>query len=237
MTSCSAVVRFAVVGWRERLRAAVKSSGRKQSAIAEEAGIAPETLSRVLNAGHISPELETVAAIAHAVNQNVGWLLDERGFTLSTEQQAKLGEVVAFLQTALLAAPPPKLAADKVPNSMPAVARRTRRRPNEIEISKSYASMGATVIYRAIGDSMIDAGITDGDLLFVKPESDARTAHGHVVVCRLGGLEYVKQLEVSAGHIRLLSRNPRCGAIEIDEDIDDFDLIGIVIGRSGPPTV
>jgi len=215
----------------------VKSSGRKQSTIAEDAGIAPETLSRVLNAVHVSPELETVAAIAHAIDENVGWLLDERGFTLSAEQQARLAEVVSFLQTALLAAPPPKRAASKTPNSVAAASPPARRRANDIEIPKRYVSLGATMVYRALGDSMIDAGIADGDLLFVKPEPDERTAHGHIVVCCLGGSEYTKQLEISAGRIRLLSRNPRYGAIEIDEDMDDFRLIGIVIGRSGPPAV
>jgi SOS-response transcriptional repressor LexA len=237
MTSCSAVTSFAVVDWRERLRVAVKSSGRKQSAIAEEAGIAPETLSRVLNAVHISPELDTVARIAHAVNENVGWLLDERGFMLSAQQQAKLGEVVAFLHGTLLAAPAPRRAASTMPNSMAVGSQSARKRAREIEIPKPYASIGATVVYRAIGDSMIDAGITEHDLLFVKPERDARAAHGRIVICRLNGAEYAKQLEVAGSHLRLLSRNPRYGTIEIDDDADDFRLIGVVVGRSGPPLV
>jgi hypothetical protein len=35
--------------WRQRLREAVKRSGRKHSDIAWGAGVTPETLSRVLN--------------------------------------------------------------------------------------------------------------------------------------------------------------------------------------------
>jgi SOS-response transcriptional repressor LexA len=215
----------------------VKSSGRKQSAIAEDAGIAPETLSRVLNAVHVSPELDTVARIAHAVNENVGWLLDERGFMLSAQQQAKLGEVVAFLHSTLLAAPAPRRAAASMPNSVSAVTQSTRKRANEIEIPKPYALIGATVVYRAIGDSMIDAGITDHDLLFVKPEHDARAGHGRIVICRLNGSDYAKQLDVTGSHLRLLSRNPRYGTIEVDENADDFRLIGLVVGRLGPPSV
>lgn len=50
--------------WRERLRLAVEQDGRKQAAIAWEAGIAPETLSRILSGSQ--PHLETVARVAHA---------------------------------------------------------------------------------------------------------------------------------------------------------------------------
>src|SRR5439155_4103071 len=102
---------------------------------------------------------------------------------------------------------------------------------------RQYAATGATLVYRAIGDSMIDAGITDNDVLFVKPETDLRTADGGIVICRLRGSDYAKQLDVSRGRIRLLSRNVRYGAIEVDEDADAFQLIGVVVGRSGPPSV
>jgi transposase-like protein len=35
--------------WRLRLQAAVQRSGRKRSGLAREVGIAPETLSRIVN--------------------------------------------------------------------------------------------------------------------------------------------------------------------------------------------
>jgi phage repressor protein C with HTH and peptisase S24 domain len=53
----------------------------------------------------------------------------------------------------------------------------------------------------------------------------------------LNGSDYAKQLDVTGSHLRLLSRNPRYGAIEVDENADDFRLIGLVVGRSGPPSV
>ena len=55
-----------------------------------------------------------------------------------------------------------------------------------------------------------------------------------IVVCRLGGDEYVKQLDIRNGHVRLLSRNERHGPIEV-RDRADFELIGIVVGRAGAP--
>jgi transcriptional regulator with XRE-family HTH domain len=76
--------------WRERLRQAVKNRAAitwtKGSAIAREAGIAPETLSRVINNRHSRPRLDTVVRMAHAAQENVGYLIGERA--LSTYDEA-----------------------------------------------------------------------------------------------------------------------------------------------------
>jgi transcriptional regulator with XRE-family HTH domain len=78
--------------WRERLRQAVKNRAAitwtKESAIAREAGIAPETLSRVLNERHGRPSFDTIVRIAHAAKENVGYLIGERA--LSTYDEATL---------------------------------------------------------------------------------------------------------------------------------------------------
>jgi hypothetical protein len=38
----------------------------------------------------MNPQLETIVCIAHAIGITVGWLLDERGYSLSTEQVQRL---------------------------------------------------------------------------------------------------------------------------------------------------
>jgi transcriptional regulator with XRE-family HTH domain len=78
--------------WRERLRQAVKNRAAitwtKESAIARDAGIAPETLSRVLNERHGRPSFDTIVRIAHAAKENVGYVVGERAF--STYDEAML---------------------------------------------------------------------------------------------------------------------------------------------------
>lgn len=78
--------------WRDRLRIAVERSGRKRAAIARDAGIAPETLSRILNAEHAAPSFDTVVRIAKAAGTRVGWLLGEtfRGIELTEEDRRVL---------------------------------------------------------------------------------------------------------------------------------------------------
>lgn len=77
-------------GWRERLRQAVRASGKKQSVIAWEVGMTPETVCRILTAVHVRPSFESIARIAHAAGVSVGWVLEEPGFTLTDEQRAKV---------------------------------------------------------------------------------------------------------------------------------------------------
>src|SRR5258708_15597650 len=86
-----------VVSWRERLREAIDRSGMKHSVVALDARITPETLSRILTAEYQRPSLDTVTRIAHAVNENVGWVIGEQGFVLSAEETRQLREVVRFL--------------------------------------------------------------------------------------------------------------------------------------------
>lgn len=74
--------------WLDRLRLAVKNSGVTQREIARRAGIAPETLSRILNRGHQEPSFSTVIRIARAARVKVGWLLDEaRGAELNERER------------------------------------------------------------------------------------------------------------------------------------------------------
>jgi phage repressor protein C with HTH and peptisase S24 domain len=208
----------------ERLRAAVDRSGRKQSWIAEEAGIAAETLSRILN-GHIAePSFETIVSIIHATGESVGTLLGERGFALDAKERQSLAEMARFLQRALPAAATGS--DDEEPNA--------RVRGRAPEMPSDMHARGARLVCKAVGDSMIEAGILDGDLLYVRPVRGLRDAAGKVVVCSVGDATYVKQLEIKAGRIRLLSRNAAFAPIDVD---DDFELIGVVVGRSGPPAL
>jgi len=210
------------VDWRQRLRAAVARSGKKQSAIARDAGVAPETLSRVLTATLAHPSFDIVVRIARAVNENVGWLLGERAFSLSADEQKQLRKASRILEDALLGMTMPRRERPE-PNAFPVAA---------ADIPRAYGVRGARLGYEASGDSMIGAGIADRDVLFVKPTRSTREANGRVVVCRFDGAEYVKVLDLRGNGIRLLSRNDQHPAIDIVEN-DRFELIGIVVGRSG----
>jgi proteasome lid subunit RPN8/RPN11 len=77
----------ALPDWRKRLRDAIYDTGRKQQAIAWDAGVAPQTLSRVLHSVGPLPAFETIVRITHATGETVGWLLDEPGYGNLTDRQ------------------------------------------------------------------------------------------------------------------------------------------------------
>ena len=214
-----------MLNWRARLRESIEKSGKKQSAIAADAGITPTTLSRILTAAHERPTLDTIVRIARALNESVGWILDEPSFYLSADDQRKLHDAVRILDASLRSAGRRRTVRPES-NAIAVTANR--------EIPRAFAAAGARLIYEAAGDSMIGAAIADRDLLFVKPTNNIREASRKIVVCRLGADEYVKHLDVRNGHIRLLSRNERHGPIEVGAG-DEFELIGIVVGRAGAP--
>lgn len=77
------------------------------------------------------------------------------------------------------------------------------------------------------GDSMIDDGILDGDLVGIRQQADARD--GQIVVARLDGEVTIKRFERGNGHYRLLPRNPAYAPIVIGAD-RDFVIEGVFCG-------
>jgi transcriptional regulator with XRE-family HTH domain len=85
--------------WRRRLARAIDLTRRTQASIAEQAGVSPETLCRVLNGRHARPQFETVVRIVHATGESVGWLLCEPQTFLSADDSARMREVIDFLES------------------------------------------------------------------------------------------------------------------------------------------
>ena len=94
--------------WRERLRLAVELTGRRRCAIAEDAGVTPETLSRVLSGVHAQPSFETVVRIVHATGEHVGWILREPRSRLTDDDRIVMREIVEFLDSRFPPLDPPR---------------------------------------------------------------------------------------------------------------------------------
>lgn len=82
-------------------------------------------------------------------------------------------------------------------------------------------------LLRVQGDSMIEDGILDGDLVGVRRTPEARD--GQVVVARLEGELTIKRLAHGKGGIRLLPRNPAYAPIEVRRG-QDFAIEGVFCG-------
>jgi len=82
-------------------------------------------------------------------------------------------------------------------------------------------------LLRVEGDSMIDDGIIDGDLVGVHRSADARD--GQTVVARLDGELTIKRLALDAEGVRLLPRNPAYAPIRVPTGAD-FAIEGLFCG-------
>lgn len=83
-----------------------------------------------------------------------------------------------------------------------------------------------TFFMRVEGDSMIGAGINDGDLIVIDRAEVARD--GSIVVARVNDEFCVKRLRLIKGKVRLYPENPEFQPIEISEG-DDAEVWGVVM--------
>lgn len=82
-------------------------------------------------------------------------------------------------------------------------------------------------LMRALGDSMRDCGIYDGDILVIDKGKTAR--RGDIVVAVIGAEFVVKRLDVDAqGHPQLLSENPAYKPIHLGEE-EPFEVWGVCL--------
>ena len=86
-------------------------------------------------------------------------------------------------------------------------------------------------LLRVKGDSMIDEGIFEGDLIGVHRTRDARS--GQIVVARVDDAITVKLLRIGKDRIRLLPRNPDHAPIEVQPG-QDFAIEGLYCGLVRP---
>jgi repressor LexA len=80
---------------------------------------------------------------------------------------------------------------------------------------------------RIKGDSMINAGIFEGDLVIVLPTKMA--SNGEIVVAMINDEATVKTYENKNNKIKLIPENEKYNPIEVD-DTSEFSIVGKVIG-------
>lgn len=239
-----------------RLKQMLEERGLSQTRLAKLAGLPLETVNRIVTGTTTNPSLETMLKLTGALEMTVGSFLGETGFEFTAERRNKLREFVAWGEE-LLNATEPDDAELQAPNaSAVALGRKPPRRVQmrgrvtpvsatdwresfgdrsedlEVEIPEEFAKRGATLVFRAEGESMLGEHIADGDLLYVVEEPDPRRARGRIVICIVGGSAYVKRLEPAAGKIRLFSANDRFPPMVFDENHVEWSLVGVVVGWS-----
>ncbi len=101
---------------------------------------------------------------------------------------------------------------------------------DRIEVAPGLFRPRADFLLRVRGDSMIDAGILDGDLIAVHRTPEA--VNGQIVVARIDDEVTVKRFQRSRNRqqVLLLAENPNYAPIEVDLATQSFAIEGLSVG-------
>ena len=96
------------------------------------------------------------------------------------------------------------------------------------------AHPAATYFVRARGDSMVGAGIDDGDILVV--DRSLTPTNRRIIIASVNGEFTVKRFEKTASRMRLLPENPAYKPITITPELgaDFFGVVTFIIKKTTP---
>ncbi|MCB1661703.1 MAG: repressor LexA [Pseudomonadales bacterium] len=125
---------------------------------------------------------------------------------------------------------------ETIPQGLPVIGRVAAGSPilaeQHIEhyanINANCFSPTANYLLKVQGDSMIDAGIFDGDLVAVKQQQDI--ANGQIVVARINDEVTVKRYKKEPKQILLIAENKDFQPIKVDAQSGEFAIEGLVVG-------
>lgn len=95
-----------------------------------------------------------------------------------------------------------------------------------IDLNKHLIKNPSTTFYgRVRGDSMIDAGIHDGDLLII--DKSLEPTNNKIAVCFIDGEFTVKRISIEKECVWLIAENQKYKPIQVTKD-NDFIIWGVV---------
>lgn len=94
-----------------------------------------------------------------------------------------------------------------------------------LDLNDLIAHPLATFMWRVSGQSMVEAGIHDGDIVVV--DRALRARHGSIVVAQVDGEHTIKYLHQRAGSVKLVPANPTFPEIRL-KDGQQLQVVGVV---------
>ena len=180
---------------------------------------------RTIAATGVAPTLQEIASefgfrSTASAQKHVG-LLERKGF-LRREKHQKRGLVLADVEPIAPTSELPLfgvVAAGSPIESIPGDER--------VEVPPNLAGSGTNYALRVRGESMVDEGIHDGDVVIV--QSTSRAAEGDMVVALVGGEVTLKRLfREPSGEIRLQPSNAALPPLIVP--VSDVTIQGTVVG-------
>ncbi len=96
-----------------------------------------------------------------------------------------------------------------------------------IDVPEEMLGKGENVALKIRGDSMIDSGIYDGDIVIVKRQNTAE--NGQIAIALVDGEATIKRIYFHKDSIELKASNPSVAPIFVTGK-QDFQIFGILVG-------
>lgn len=215
----------------QRIAAARIEAGLSQEQLGERIGRATGTIAHY-EAGRVEPRPRILAQIAEATGKPVSYFYGERQTDLTdilTRTQRQLEDLRTRLDGQTITPPPaemirlPLLGCVPAGNWEEALAHAEEFMQYPVEAIPADVDLKQAFLLRVHGDSMIAAGILDGDVVLVEPTTEL--VDGTIVVVVANGDCTLKYLQGAGGHQPLLiPANPTMPPMPVPEG-------AMIIGR------
>ena len=207
----------------ERLKTALEIRDISQSELSRKTGIGKSSISTYLT-GEYEPKQKNIYKMALALNVNEAWLM---GAEVPMERQ----DVAASHIQNPIAANITPLPAMKEWQVLGATAcGKPLHRELLDETILAPADIKADIVFRCVGDSMINARIFDGDAVFIHLQPEVE--NGQIAVVRVGDEYTLKRVYVFDDYVELRAENPTVKTILLrGQELapDNYEVVGLAV--------
>ncbi len=207
----------------ERLKTALEIRDISQSELSRKTGIGKSSISTYLT-GEYEPKQKNIYKMALALNVNEAWLM---GAEVPMERQET---AASHIQNPIAANISP-LPAMKEWQVLGATAcGKPLHRELLDETILAPADIKADIVFRCVGDSMINARIFDGDAVFIHLQPEVE--NGQIAVVRVGDEYTLKRVYVFDDYVELRAENPTVKTILLrgqELEPDNYEVVGLAV--------
>ena len=201
-----------------RIRQRRQELDKTQGDIASQIGVAVSTIQRY-EAGTIErPKLPVIEAIANAISVNPDWLVGK------AENPEPKGS----------RALPPNITPLPAMKEWQVLGATACGKPLHRELLDETilapADIKADIVFRCVGDSMINARIFDGDAVFIHLQPEVE--NGQIAVVRVGDEYTLKRVYVFDDYVELRAENPTVKTILLrgqELEPDNYEVVGLAV--------
>lgn len=197
----------------KRMKEAMNIRNIKQIDLVEKTGLTKSAISQYYS-GKYEPKQIAVLKLAEALNVNVAWLM---GYDVPMEKNIKYPDNVLKIETKKF----PMLGT--IAAGVPIFAE---------EHFESYVEAGSNIhadfCLRVQGDSMINARINDGDIVFIRKQPDVND--GEIAAVLIGDEATLKRVYKGENELVLVAENPNYKPMVYkNEELNEIRILGKAI--------